>query len=138
MVKHRMVLQVCCKYHIFSVLCGIMILILCVIRIPQNNELDSIPYIDKVVHFCMYFTFSLLYILESFRSDPEKKRKPAGLLIKAGLLSLLIGGGIEIIQSTLTDYRTGDIIDLCFDMGGALSGIIVGILFRLATIKRSH
>ncbi|MDP4277060.1 MAG: VanZ family protein [Bacteroidota bacterium] len=138
MVKHRMVLQLYCKYHIFSVLCGIMILILCVIRIPQNNELDSIPYIDKVVHFCMYFTFSLLYILESFRSDPEKKRKPAGLLIKAGLLSLLIGGGIEIIQSTLTDYRTGDIIDLCFDMGGALSGIIVAILFRLATIKRGH
>jgi len=131
-------LLILCKYHIPSLLCGAMIFILCVIRIPQQEEAITFPNFDKVVHFTMYFTFSLLYISENFFSNPAKKKKPVRLYLMTILLSILIGGVIEIIQSDLTTYRSGDIIDWFFDMGGAMLAIILASIFRYISLKRNR
>jgi VanZ family protein len=124
-----------CKYHIFSVLCGILIFILCVIKIPQQEVPINFPNIDKIVHFTMYFTFSLLYIFENLLSNPAKKKKPLTLYLITIFLSLMIGGVIEIIQSDLTTYRSGDIIDWLFDISGAITAIAIAAVYRLITIK---
>lgn len=129
---NRNLLLTLCKYHVFSVLCGIMIFVLCVVKIPQQEEIITFPYFDKVVHFVMYFIFSLLYIFENFRSTPAKKQKPANLYLITILLSILIGGVIEIIQSDLTTYRSGEIIDWVSDMSGSITAIIIAELFRHA------
>lgn len=131
----RNMLFTLCKYHIFSVLCGILIFILCVIKIPQQEVPINFPHFDKIVHFTMYFTFSILYIFENLLSNPAKKKKPLILYLITIFLSLMIGGVIEIIQSDLTTYRSGDIIDWLFDMSGAITAIAIAAIYRFITIK---
>lgn len=121
------------KFHGFTICCGIGILILCIIKIPQQWDRPQFrfPNFDKVVHFTMYFTLSIAFILESegIRLKPGKNnRKP---YIAAFLLSAILGGLIEIMQGTLTTYRSCDIFDWLTDMGGALIGcMVIGLLRR--------
>lgn len=135
---NRKFLLTICKYHILSALCGLMIFIVCVIQIPQQEEPIIIPYFDKIVHFLMYFVFSLLFLYENFHSNIEKKRKPIKIYFVTIFLSLIIGGIIEIVQSDFTTYRSGDILDWFFDMAGSISAIVIAELFRLASQGRGR
>jgi len=107
-----------------------------VVKIPQQEKPITIPNFDKIVHFTMYFFFSLFYILENFRYKSLKKHKLFILYLVTILLSLLIGGIIEIIQSDFTTYRSGDILDWYSDMSGAISAIIIATIYRFVAIKR--
>jgi VanZ family protein len=129
----RNLFKIFIKFHGFTICCGIGILILCIIKIPQQWDIPQFqfPNFDKVVHFTMYFTLSIAFILESegMRTKPGKKNvKP---YIAAFLLSAIFGGLIEIMQGTLTTYRSCDVFDWLTDMGGALIGcIVIGLLRR--------
>lgn len=135
---NRKFLPTICKYHVLSALCGLMIFIVCVIQIPQQDEPITIPYFDKIVHFLMYFIFSLMFLYENFHSNIEKKRKPIKIYFVTIFLSLIIGGIIEIVQSDFTTYRSGDILDWFFDMAGSISAIIIAELFRRASQGRGR
>ena len=137
MMNRKFILTIC-KYHILSALCGLMIFALSVIQIPQQEDPIMIPYFDKIVHFLMYFVFSLLFLYENFHSNIEKKKKPIKIYLVTIFLSLIIGGIIEIIQSDFTTYRSGDILDWYFDMAGSITAIAIAELFRLASQGRGR
>lgn len=126
------------KYHILSVICLLVIFILCVVRLPQQDNEISIPYLDKIVHFVMYFVFSLLFLFEKFVSDIKNRKNPLKSYITTIVLTLVIGGLIEIIQSDFTSYRSGEIMDLYSDVAGAVSAIAVTELIRLSFLKRGR
>lgn len=126
------------KYHILSVICLLVIFILCVVRLPQQDNEISIPYLDKIVHFVMYFVFSLLFLFEKFVSDVKNRKNPLKSYITTIVLTLVIGGLIEIIQSDFTSYRSGEIMDLYSDVAGAVSAIAVTELIRLSFLKRGR
>ena len=118
------------KFHGFTICCGIAILVLCVIRIPQQWEIPQFqfPYFDKIVHFTMYFTLSIAFILEALVISPGHEKATLKPYLTAFILSAIFGGLIEIIQSTFA-YRSSDIMDWLADMGGALIGcLIIGLL----------
>ena len=127
-----------CKYHIFSALCGAMILVLCMVRIPQQDSQIAIPYFDKIVHFCMYFAFSLIYIMEHFRANTERLKKPFLSYLYAMILSLAIGGIIEIFQADFTDYRSGEFIDWVSDFSGCIFGILTAEFVRRASLRHGR
>ncbi len=126
------------RYHILSVICLLGIFILCVVRLPQQDNEISIPYLDKIVHFVMYFVFSLLFLFEKFVSDVKNRKNPLKSYITTIVLTLVIGGLIEIIQSDFTSYRSGEIMDLYSDVAGAVSAIAVTELIRLSFLKRGR
>lgn len=105
------------KYHLFSIFCGLGIVLLCMVHIPQQNTGIDIPYFDKYVHFFMYLLLGCAYLFESTH------RKKDGLL-KAYLKNLLycavVAGTIEIAQAYLTSYRSGEWLDFWAGMAGAL------------------
>lgn len=118
------------KFHGFTISCGIAILFLCLIKIPQQWEIPQFqfPYFDKIVHFTMYFALSVAFILETSVIRPGHKEVTLRPYFTAFILSAIFGGLIEIIQSTLA-YRSCDIMDWLADMGGALIGcLIIGLL----------
>lgn len=128
----RNLFQTFSKYHVYSIVCAIGITVLCTIQIPPQEEIPKFEHIDKVVHFLMYFVFSGAVILESVRlkSSPEKKYIRACII--AFILSGIFGALIEVIQGTLTDYRSADFYDWLFDMGGVVAACLIGELFRRA------
>lgn len=119
-----------CRYHLFSVLCGILIIVLCTIKLPPQDNDISIPYFDKFVHFMMYLALSLSFITERFLSAKSTPIKPGATYLLILAISFIVGGLIELVQAYLTSYRSGDIIDLLCDVGGSLTAILIASIFR--------
>ena len=69
---------------------------------------------DKLVHFCMFFPFPILAFLAF---DRFTNTVPASLAFGGCTLvvGVLLAMGTEWGQATLTDYRSGDRMDLLAD-----------------------
>ena len=113
--------------HYKSILIAMIIFSLSVI---STNEIAPrsiliIPNADKVVHFCMYTVLSLILLLEF--NKPFLSVFPGIVMPLA--ISILYGGLIEIIQIFIS-YRSADIFDFLFDVGGSLAGLGLFFLWR--------
>ena len=95
----------CLKNHLFSLITVGIILYLSFFKVPQT-ELNTVPFIDKIVHLCMYGGLSIVLWGENLLRSQPKGRK---YLIASTVLSpILLGGCIEILQGTCTEARSGD------------------------------
>jgi len=120
------------RYHAFTIICGIGILILCSIHIPQQNNLPIIPNFDKIVHFTMYFILTISFVVETMKIKPREGKNILWAFFVAFFLSAVLGGMVEFIQGYLTDYRSADLMDWLFDLAGSFSACILIGLTRLA------
>lgn len=120
------------KFHVFSILCGTSIFILCTIQIPPEDNISQFPNFDKFVHFMMYFALSTAVILETLNIRSGSGKDLLRAFLAAIIVSAIFGGLIEFIQSGFTDYRSGDIMDWVFDLAGSVSSCLLTGLIRLA------
>ncbi len=81
---------------------------------------------DKVVHFIMYFTLSIVFMLEFYYSRNKSITKKNILTIN--LIPLVMSISFEFIQEYFTATRSGSIYDEIFNIFGIISAIFV---FRL-------
>lgn len=93
------------------------VLFLCFGHFEQTPSIEwslfGIPN-DKVVHFCMFFPFPILAFL-AFDRYTENVRSTllfSGITL---LVGILLAAGTEWGQAHLTDYRSGDPMDLLAD-----------------------
>lgn len=97
--------------------------------LPKSNLFD-IPYLDKLIHFSIFFIFAvLLYI--GFHKQSETyiiKRMILTFTIVAGAAYSII---TEIIQHYIAVGRSGDF----FDFAANMSGFLLGVLFIRQFIK---
>jgi len=121
------------QYHGFSILCGIGIFILCTIKIPSQDNIPAFPNFDKFVHLMMYFVMSIAVILETIKIKSESVKAIFKTFLTAIIVTAIFGGMIEIIQSGMTDYRSGDMTDWLFDIGGSVLACLTIGLARLAS-----
>lgn len=92
-------------------------------------------HMDKVVHFIMYAGLSFIIWYEFFRSHSGIKSIKA--FIAMFLIPALFSGFMEYMQSKATDYRSGDIMDLLFNVLGIIfSNIICLTLFSYLLGKK--
>lgn len=90
---------------------------------PPQTDMEEIPGLDKLVHICMYGGLCLLLWIEYLRIHPTVNRKRmfwGGILLPA-----ILSGSIELMQSSLTEHRGGDWLDLAANV----IGIILAALF---------
>lgn len=101
------------------------------IQLPRLFE-----HMDKVVHFVMYAGLSVIIWFEFFRSHGN--RKSVKLFLAIFLIPALFSGFMEYMQSKVTDYRSGDIMDLLFNvLGIAFANLICLTLLSYLSGKRS-
>ena len=82
------------------------------------KPLLEIPHFDKLVHFGLFFVFSLLL----FR--PFKKLETK-YLFWAPLTAILLSGFLESIQRTISSTRSSNIYDFIANVSGILVSILV-------------
>lgn len=83
---------------------------------PPKNVIE-VDNIDKVYHFIAYFTLTFVWLI-TFYKNPSKKLTVTSLCILFGII-------IEVLQSTLTNYRTADYIDIIANS----IGVFIALLF---------
>ncbi|WP_242667446.1 VanZ family protein [Flavobacterium sp. AJR] len=104
-----------------------IIVFLCLTE-SSNIPTIKIPYIDKLVHFCFHFGFTILWFLffkKQFNSIDNYKP-----LLVSFVFSIFFGLAIEILQSKYTLTRSADMMDFLANAIGATSAIIAVLLFN--------
>ena len=82
---------------------------------------------DKLVHFAMFFPFPILSFL-AFDTFTHTVRETLLFVGVTLLVGLLIAVGTELGQANLTDYRSGDPLDLVADtIGLSVSSLITAV-----------
>jgi VanZ family protein len=102
---------------------AITIAIICLSLLKLPNTGIKINNIDKAYHSSAYFVLALTWLF-SFYKKPNKKYIIVICCIMFGII-------IEVLQSTLTIYRTGDYKDvLANSLGVLLALFIFNIIFK--------
>ena len=114
------------KIFLIAITITLSLLILSLIKVPAYNM--GVRHLDKGQHCFAYFVLSLSWLIAFYK----KKKK---LLVVA--CCILLGVIIEISQSTLTPYRTGDYYDVIANSLGVLLGLLVfNMLSKKIEVKK--
>ena len=109
--------------HWKTVLCVIVILILSSIPKISLEPLEipfwKVIYLDKQVHFLMYFGLSFM-LTSSF-----KKEKIKFSVLLAVICSILYGGAMELLQGTDFVNRKSDWLDFAANSLGAITTLFL-------------
>ncbi len=108
------------KDNLFIIAIGITIFIgyLSLMKMPKV-DIDFTTNVDKLYHLFAYFTLTICWLFSFYK----KKQKHLKYYIVLGCV--IYGIVIEVLQSKLTDYRTGDYMDILANSLGILLALIV-------------
>ncbi|MBT8312277.1 MAG: VanZ family protein, partial [Flavobacteriaceae bacterium] len=103
----------------------LLITVLSLLRFSNDPDggLD-IPHMDKAVHFLFYFVAAILGSLY-LREATKRTISLSKALILSLLFAVVYGMIIEVIQSALTDYRSGEFEDILANSLGAITGVLL-------------
>lgn len=105
----------------------VVILILTAILMPGESVPEvGISGIDKIVHFGMFFTLTLVFHMEYFKN---KGQLPVGIYT---FVTLFIFAGSTEVMQLFASNRSMDGMDLCADT----IGIVVSMLLVINVLKR--
>lgn len=110
------------KKNIFSIIVALIIMYLSLASSDTFDKvpLFNIPYLDKIVHFLMYFGLMSVIIFEN-----RKVLKTTHNLFLTALIPLLYGILMEILQAAFTETRSGSFYDVLFNSTGILVSLLL-------------
>ena len=96
-------------------------------EIPKT-KLFEIPYFDKMVHFGIYFIFTLIFtsILQSKNYSHQK------IFITNIVITILFGSLIEVLQYYLPIDRSADLYDFIADLSGTLAAVFIHLNTKIS------
>jgi VanZ family protein len=115
------------KKNIFSIIVALVILYLSLADAQTFDTVPvfNIPFIDKIVHLGMYFG-----LMSALIFDNRKSIKTNRQLFLVGLIPFFYGILIEILQSSFTVTRNGDLWDAFADLLGILVSIFLWFVIK--------
>lgn len=94
------------------------ILYLSLFKPSDNDSLKLFAGIDKVAHFVMYAGLSCVLWFEHYRS--HDRIRYIRIFIMSFIVPIFFSGVMELLQSGLTTYRSGDFYDFIFNVTGVV------------------
>jgi len=104
------------NFKVVSIGLTITILYLSLFNISETKVDISIKNIDKLFHATAYFFLTFSWFL-AYRHQNKKNI----ILIACIIFGIIV----EILQSTLTSYRTGDFFDILANVTGTVLALIL-------------
>ncbi|NNJ89621.1 MAG: VanZ family protein [Eudoraea sp.] len=125
------------RYRIGFISWMVLITILSLVSFEDDTSLEiNIPYFDKLVHFTFYFVASMLGGL--FGREISKGGISKVKVLGISFVGLIFYGIIiEVIQGSLTTYRSGELMDVIANSAGTLLGtlLIWGVFSKGSGLK---
>ena len=114
------------RYLVLSIAWVFFTFYLLIIYSHKESSTISFPFLDKVVHFILFFIQSILITNTLYEYSDRNNR----IILILSIILLLLFGLIIEIQQIYLPYRTFQIMDLIANLLGVLSGSFVVIYFR--------
>ena len=114
------------RYLVLSIAWVFFTFYLLIIYSHKESSTISFPFLDKVVHFILFFIQSILITNTLYEYSDRNNR----IILILSIILLLLFGLIIEIQQIYLPYRTFEIMDLIANFLGVLSGSFVVIYFR--------
>ena len=114
------------RYLTLSIVWGGVIVYLLIIYSPKFGLPTSFPFLDKVVHFILFFIQSIFITNTIY----EYRNRNNRILFIGSIIFLLLLGVIIEIQQIYLPYRTFEIMDLISNFVGVFSGSFFIIYFK--------
>lgn len=118
------------KKYKFSILIFLVIVTISLVN-TQSISIDEkmlFKHFDKVVHLLMYFTLTFIFAIENFISSNYKINKLKFFAVIT--ISFIVGVGMELAQSYLTTYRSGDFFDEMANLSGVILAVLIFLLLK--------
>ena len=100
--------------YIIAIIVTLSILYLSLVKMP--SYVIGIAHLDKLQHCFAYFILSSSWLLVFYKKN--KKHLIVGCCILFGII-------IEVLQNKITDYRTGDYLDIIANSTGVFLGLLI-------------
>lgn len=113
------------KGNIFIIALAITFSIVCLslLKIPKTKI--TITNIDKFYHSIAYFTLTISWLFVYYKKSQKKY-----IIV---ICCIIFGIIIELLQSTLTNYRTGEYLDVIANSSGVILALLI---FNLISKKK--
>lgn len=121
------------KRNLFTILTALTILYLSLANSDTFDEIPviDIPFLDKIVHFLMYFGLMSVLLLEN-RSTIKNKNTA----LRFSIFPLFYGILMEFLQ-ILTPSRSGNFLDALADTAGIAASLFLWMLLKHRFSKQS-
>jgi len=114
---------------IWAIICSGIITYFCLTD-SSNIPAVNFPSIDKIVHFCFHFGFTISWILFFKKELKGKDADDYKAYLISFIFSVFFGITIEILQSALTVTRSSDVTDILANALGAVVAVFSAIAFK--------
>ncbi|MCD0468014.1 VanZ family protein [Flavobacterium sp. ENC] len=113
----------------WAILCSGIITYFC---LTDSSNIPAVvfPNIDKIVHFCFHFGFTISWILFFKKELKGKEADDFKAYLVAFIFSVFFGITIEILQSVFTTTRAADVTDILANTIGGTTAIFTAIAFK--------
>jgi VanZ family protein len=114
---------------LWAIICTGVITYLC---LTDSSNIPSVRFssIDKIVHFCFHFGFTISWILFFKKELKGKTTDDFKAYLISFIFSVFFGITIEILQGVLTKTRAADVADILGNAIGATAAVFVAIAFK--------
>ncbi len=122
------------RYYL-TLLVIIAVLYLSLCRNVSSETWLDIPYLNKIAHCVMYMGLMGTFCFDIYRqkfSSPQTVK----CILSGFVFVVILGVLLEILQSYVTEYRTGDMYDVIANVIGAVLGVVVGICVSRPLARR--
>jgi len=113
----------------WAIICSGIISYFCLTD-SSNIPAVSFPSIDKIVHFCFHFGFTISWILFFKKELKGKSADDYKAYLVSFIFSMFFGITIEILQGVFTTTRASDVTDILANTIGATTGVFTAIAFK--------
>ncbi|OXA96263.1 VanZ family protein [Flavobacterium hercynium] len=114
---------------LWAIICSGIITYFCLTD-SSNIPAVNFPSIDKIVHFCFHFGFTVSWILFFKKELKGKGADDYKAYLISFIFSVFFGITIEILQSVFTVTRASDVADILANTIGATMGVFSAIAFK--------
>jgi VanZ family protein len=119
------------QYFLLSILYTVLLAAVCLIRL--NNLPDiRVSNGDKIFHLLAYLVLTFLWVNTLIYKFKLKKESA---IVYGGLFCIAFGIIIEVLQGSVTSYRSSDIYDVVANTFGVLIMTLIFVIKNLVTIK---
>jgi VanZ family protein len=114
---------------IWAIICSGIITYFCLTD-SSNIPVVNFPNIDKIVHFCFHFGFTISWILFFKKEFVGKGAEDFKAYLISFIFSVFFGITIEILQNAITTTRAADVTDILANALGAVIAVFTAIALK--------